>query len=86
MRKICIRVPVKMGERSRCVLLDHEILDPGYRIFSSDGYLYIPLIKEPSSIILDQLPECAEVKEQEFEKLNKNQLLKIYWVLYPNMK
>ena len=64
-----------MGERSRCVLLDHEILDPDYRIFSSDGDLYIPLIKEPSSIIFDQLPECAEVKEQYFEKLNKRPTL-----------
>jgi tRNA (guanine37-N1)-methyltransferase len=55
MRKVCIQVDRRFGERLRTLLVEHQLLDPAFPITSEDGQLLFPLQTTPTPQHLDQL-------------------------------
>jgi tRNA (guanine37-N1)-methyltransferase len=66
MRKVCIQVDRRFGERLRILLLEHKLLDPAFPIATEDGQLLFPLQTTPTPHQLDsfrrRIPALALVK------------------------
>jgi len=71
-KKIFLKVAAKDGERSRKVLLEHNLLDLDYKIISQDRALFIPLRQDFQSELIDSLLGSIQYTtgEREFEPLS----------------
>jgi tRNA (guanine37-N1)-methyltransferase len=65
MESVCVRVPHERGEETRQHLADEGVLDQDLRIEGEQGFLYIPVEKEPEG--LDLPVERREFEERETE-------------------
>lgn len=63
---LCIRVPAKLGERTRRAMIDLGLLSNEYRIRAEDKSILLPLVRPPTTEELGRIPE-AEVTRAEVE-------------------
>jgi tRNA (guanine37-N1)-methyltransferase len=61
-RSLCVKVPKGEGEFIRKKLIDNGVLDSGLRISRTEGYVLIPIIREPDDLL------GYELTEDEFEE------------------
>jgi len=74
MKRQCIQVEKKKGEKIRKLLMEKGWLDTSLRIVSDESYLYMPLISDfPADInkLTNELPFEVQLTEHEFETQKK---------------
>lgn len=71
MKRRCIKVPKKIGEPVRRILLDLGILDNSLKIGSGGNFLYLPLSRELTTAEKDFLPGETELNDFDFELQKK---------------
>ncbi|RXA21399.1 class I SAM-dependent methyltransferase family protein [Methanosarcina sp. MSH10X1] len=71
MKRQCIKVPKKIGEPVRRILLELEMLDNSVKISGDEMFLYLPLTREPAPEELSSFPEGIELNECDFELQEK---------------
>ena len=70
-KKPFLKVETKDGERTRKVLLEYDLLDMDFKIFSQDGELFIPLRNKIQDKQIDTIMDSIlyEIGEMEFEQI-----------------
>ncbi|MFW9974522.1 MAG: hypothetical protein ACFFDQ_04620, partial [Candidatus Thorarchaeota archaeon] len=73
-KKLFLKIDACYGERVRKALLEHNLLDTDYKIFSQDGALIIPLRQGLKDEILEGIlgPIDYETGEMEFELISRS--------------
>jgi tRNA (guanine37-N1)-methyltransferase len=68
-KKLFLKVAINNGERTRKALLEHNLLDTDYKILSEDGMLFMPLVQDVQSELIDTIMKSItfETGEMEFE-------------------
>jgi tRNA (guanine37-N1)-methyltransferase len=71
MKRQCIKIPKKIGEPLRKILLELEVLDNSLKIASDEKFLYLPLTRELSQDELKTLHGEFEIIDFNFELQQK---------------
>lgn len=73
MERYCIKVPTKEAEKVRRILLDNELLDGDFKIFSSTNFIFLPIVRlVPLQLLKElQLSNQIEVVKKEFDPIEK---------------
>jgi len=68
-KKLFLKVAINNGEQTRKALLEHNLLDTDYKILSEDGMLFMPLVQDVQSELIDTIMISInfETGEMEFE-------------------